>query len=177
MNTRALRSVSWIILVLITCACNATSSETAISISKGKHGDYYHIPLLLRHNAFIFSKDESGTPYIEYTKQALIDNGGQFELLIPVETFPISAPGCRKHLKLRMPWTNPDLSHAASAIDEKAILFDRLKQLKNGETGPVKVIIELNPYVKMLSRSPLVLELTQCNVFFRHARGRYIDHL
>jgi hypothetical protein len=39
----------------------------------------------------------------------------------------------------------------------------------------VPVVRELNPYVKVINRTPLRLQLTQCNVFFRHAFGGYVD--
>ena len=39
------------------------------------------------------------------------------------------------------------------------------------------VILELNPYVKVLQKEPLQVELENCNVFFRHKAGDYFDQL
>lgn len=36
------------------------------------------------------------------------------------------------------------------------------------------VVLELNPYVEIVSNTPLRLRLTQCNVFCRHAFGGYV---
>jgi len=41
----------------------------------------------------------------------------------------------------------------------------------------IKVTLELNPYIKVLSKAPLQIELKQCNVFFRHRAGDYYDQL
>jgi len=37
--------------------------------------------------------------------------------------------------------------------------------------------LELNPYVKVLNKDPLQVELGYCNVFFRHRDGDYYDRL
>jgi hypothetical protein len=46
---------------------------------------------------------------------------------------------------------------------------ERLEQLE--------VILELNPYVKVLSEKPMLLKLDHCNLYFRTADNAYIDHL
>jgi hypothetical protein len=61
-----------------------------------------------------------------------------------------------------MPWTAPDTPGAKEKIAAKEALL----------IG----VVELNPYVEVVGRDPLQLQLTQCNVFFRHALGAYVDH-
>jgi len=56
-------------------------------------------------------------------------------------------------------------------------LYNRIKEMKESGRGSVDVVIELNPYVRVKSKNPLELELTNRNVFFRSAHGRYIDYV
>ena len=64
-----------------------------------------------------------------------------------------------------MPWSEHETT--------KKALFDELMSAR--KPGPV--ILELNPYVKVQQEQPLSLELTYCNVFFRHRNGDYVNHL
>ena len=41
----------------------------------------------------------------------------------------------------------------------------------------VIVTLELNPYINVLNKKPLELELQYCNVFFRHRSGDYFNQL
>ena len=103
-----------------------------------------------------------------------VSDGGQFEVLTPVDDFPVQAPNCQDHIIIRMPWTDSASAGAAGAIEAKRILFEEILAM-DADGGAVEVSLELNPYVEVVSEEPLTLHLTQCNVFFRHAAGRYIE--
>ena len=75
-----------------------------------------------------------------------------------------------------MPWTAPDVPAAAEKIAAKQALLARIWALAQAPHATVPVVLELNPYVAVISHTPLRLQLTQCNVFFRHAFGGYVDH-
>ncbi|GAD03598.1 hypothetical protein [Agarivorans albus] len=70
-----------------------------------------------------------------------------------------------------MPWTNSDLSAAKLFIDEKYNVYKAIVDASKSEGSNVDVYIELNPYVQMTGDN---FELTECNVFFRHANDQYI---
>lgn len=149
----------------------------AIHVSHGKHSDYYHILLTLRPDMFDLSVSEEHRPppYKERNVYEFAE-GGQFEIFIHKEQFPVPTPKCKKYVILRMPATDPSSVGAASKIPQKKALFDRIKLLKESSRGELEVAIELNPYVRVVSRQPLQVELTECNAFFRHASGAYVDH-
>lgn len=98
-------------------------------------------------------------------KEYGFNDGGQFEVLVPKEYFPVPAPNCRKNIIIRMPWSENE--------EDKQQLFNTLSSTEK----PVQVILELNPYVVVLSKEPLQLQLTYCNVFFRHRNGNYYHQL
>lgn len=150
-----------------------TDSNLNISVSKGKYKDYYHIQLSLKDIPFKISSDNNGKDYSKHSKKDLIDNGGQFEILIPSNKFPISAPNCKSNIKVRMPWTNSSLPNSIDLIKDKIKVLD---SLLTADSPPV-ITLELNPYINVFSKQPLKLELKNCNVFFRHAKGKYIDYL
>lgn len=156
-----------------TTSCAMANSNINISISKGKYKDYYHIQLDLKDVPFSMSKDNSNKSFSAYSKKDFIENGGQFEILIPVNHFPISAPNCKSNIIVRMPWTNASLPNSANLIKDKANVLDSLLNI-----GSLPVItLELNPYVNISSKQPLKLELKNCNIFFRHSKGKYINYL
>jgi hypothetical protein len=103
-------------------------------------------------------------------------SGGQFELRLRPKQFPIQAPHCRGLLILRMPWTAPGVPQADAKIAAKKALLARIWKLGQGSSKGVPVELELNPYVEVISRSPLRLQLTECNLFFRDSFGAYIDY-
>jgi len=75
-----------------------------------------------------------------------------------------------------MPWTPPDVQDADAKIEVKRQLLARIRALAEAPGDVVTVVLEMNPYVEVVSRDPLRLQLTQCNVFFRQAQGGYVDH-
>jgi hypothetical protein len=74
-----------------------------------------------------------------------------------------------------MPWTATDVPQADAKIAAKKALLARIWKLERGPST-IPVELELNPYVEVISRSPLRLQLTECNVFFRQNFGAYIDY-
>ena len=98
--------------------------------------------------------------------------GGQFEVLVHKDYFPVSAPYCDEFIIIRMPWTDPGLAEAALYVGEKERFYAELLRIRD-EGGAIDVAIDLHPYVNVLSEDPLKLELEGCNVFFRDVQGRY----
>lgn len=94
-------------------------------------------------------------------------NGGQFEVRIRKDAFPISTPNCRSDIILRMPWTAPDSVDARTKIGEKRDMYSQIREIVDGSRGQVLVGIDVAPYYKTLKQTPLKVELTECNVFFR----------
>jgi hypothetical protein len=131
----------------------------------GPSGPYYHLRFLLTAPAIDFAASDRQTK-----------SSGQFELRLRPEHFPIPAPYCRSTLILRMPWTDPTVSDAMQHIATKEAILVRIWALAQAPQAIVPVILELNPYVKVIRQRPLQLQLTQCNIFFRHAFGGYVDH-
>jgi hypothetical protein len=136
----------------------------SLVVQASRYGPYYHMRFGLTAAAIDFAaSDRRARP------------GGQFELRLRPEQFPIPAPHCRDALILRMPWTGPDVPDAAAKIAAKQALLARIVALAQVPNDIVPVVLELNPYVEVISRAPLRLQLTQCNVFFRQAFGGYVD--
>lgn len=140
-------------------------AEPPIVVQQGRYAPYYHLPIGL--TAADLDLDAS---------DRRARSGGQFELRMHRERFPVAAPHCRGTIILRMPWTAPDTPDAADKIAAKQALLARIRALAKAPGDVVPVVLELNPYVEVVSRAPLRLQLTQCNVFFRQAYGGYVDH-
>src|SRR5215470_7721126 len=146
-------------------AVHSAGSGEQIFVNKGPFGPYYHLRFDLRADAIDFAQSDRTAR-----------SGGQFEIRLRREMFPVPAPRCRGAIILRMPWTLPLTTDAKEKIAAKQELLQRILELEKRPDGVVSVIIELNPYVKVVTRKPLKLELTQCNVFFRDAHGAYVDN-
>ena len=92
-------------------------------------------------------------------------NCGQFEVFIPVDLFPLSKEK-RGFMILRMAQTLSCEGRTNKFIRGKQDLYFRIKEMVESGIGVVEVIVELPP--------PGYLER---NIFFRAARGRYIDYV
>ena len=145
---------------------------------EGKYTRYYHLLLKLHPQNFELTipTDQRQPQYTTENRYEFSGNG-QFEIFVRKEAFPVPAPKCERYIIVRMPGTAPSRADAARKLEQKRALFDALKELKNSGTGAYEVAIELNPYVQVVRRDPLQLELTECNVFFRQADGAYIDRV
>ena len=142
----------------------AAPGEPSIAVHPGRYGPYYHLALGLTAADIDFTRSDRRAR-----------SGGLFELRLHRQRFPVPAPHCRGALILRMPWTPPDAPDAAAKIAAKEQLLARIMALAETPGDVVTVVLELNPYVEVVSRAPLRLQLTQCNVFFRQAAGGYVD--
>lgn len=126
---------------------------------------YYHLKYTLTKHNILSIK--------EVSKSQFSINGGQFDVLIGKEDFPVNAPKCNSNIILRMPWTTPENTHFDRLVSEKYKVHQSIVNVLNSkENEELAVYIELNPYVEVSGNR---LQLTQCNVFFRHAGGQYIS--
>lgn len=137
----------------IGCSLVAPLVFQNITVNPGKYNDYYHMRYELIPGQYSMN--------LEYG----FNQGGQFEVLVPKEYFPITAPECNSNIIIRMPYSENG--------SKKRNLYDKLLTAEK----PVLVILELNPYVKVLEEEPLKVELQFCNVFFRHKNKDYYDSL
>jgi len=140
------------------------AADEFIVINQGRYGPYYHLRLSLTADIIEFAQSDR-----------VARSGGQFELKLRREKFPVPAPNCRGPIILRMPWTSPHSVEATKKIAGKEDLLKRIWALEKLPTEALSVVIELNPYVEVVSHTPLKVQLTQCNVFFRDAYGAYVD--
>jgi hypothetical protein len=152
------------IYVLTSSALVEAASGDGIVMNPGKYGSYYHLLFELNASVVDFQSSDRRPR-----------TGGQFEIRIRPDKFPVSAPNCRGQLILRMPWTGPAVDNAKKKIAAKEALLKGILALQEDRDKSVSVVIELNPYVKIVSQDPLILELTQCNIYFRDAGGAYIE--
>lgn len=143
------------------------NEEQSVVTSVVKDREYHHLEYIL--------KQENILSLELLTDNQIRANGGQFEVFIRKSMFPIEAPKCETAISLRMPWTNPKLADHQLFIDEKQKMYSKIKRVyEHGDSHGTHIVIELNPYVEKVSEG---FKLTQCNVFFRHARGRYISYI
>ncbi|HUK41539.1 MAG TPA: hypothetical protein VLX11_10855 [Candidatus Acidoferrales bacterium] len=150
---------------LLSWVVHSAGSDEQIVVNKGPFGPYYHLRFDLRADAIDFAQSDRTAR-----------SGGQFEIRLRRKMFPVPAPRCRGTIILRMPWTPPLTPDAKAKIAAKQELLKRILELEKQPNDTVSVVIELNPYVRTISRAPLKLQLTECNVFFRDAHGAYIDN-
>lgn len=144
--------IIYIFIALIIILPGSLSQAVDIIVNKGRYFDYYHFEYDLAPGKY-FVNDEYG-----------FNPGGQFEVLVPKEYFPIKAPNCRSNVIIRMPWSDKE--------EKKKQLYAKLV-----DEQMVTVVLELNPYFNIVSADPPELELEYCNVFFRHKYGDYFDRL
>jgi hypothetical protein len=141
-------SVIFILSWLITSPLHAQE----IKINKGLYADYYHMAYTLELGKYAINSDYG------------FKKGGEFEVLVPKEYFPIPGPHCKKGIAIRMPSSNNE--------EKKRRLYDLLNAQET-----VDVVLELNPHFVGVGTDPLQLKLIFCQVFFRHKLNDYYDHL
>lgn len=146
-------------------SCANLSANSKISVSHGKYTDYYHIEYTLTNDNFIIPKNNDPS------------YNGQFEILLNLSDFPVRSKSCKSNLILRMPATLKDSKYSERNINEKVSLLNDIKNVKSGKKKSINIIIELNPYVSVKSKEPLLLELKNCNIFFRTNNNKYINEL
>lgn len=166
MSRRGLAAI--LACAMIAAAASGACAEKPLDVvvTPGRYGPYYHLRYELRAAAIDFAHSDSAST-----------SGGQFEVRVRPDGFPVAAPKCRGSIILRMPWTAPTDAQASEKIAAKDQLLRRIQALRHDPGGVVPVTLELNPYVEVVARNPLRLRLTQCNAFFRHSHGGYVDAL
>ena len=131
-------------------------NHIAVKVNPGKYNDYYHIQY------------ELTSGHYRVNQQYGFNQGGQFEVFVDKQDFPIRAPNCQQHIIIRMPYSTNE--------EKKRKLYQALME---GQT--LSVTLELNPYVKRVkvaeNATAEAFELTYCNVFFRHRAGDYFNQL
>ena len=150
-----------------------------ILVTPGKYHDYYHLRLKLSADLFELSLPVSlRNPKYSDDNRYTFSEGGQFEIFVDKKALPegIDASVVNKYLIVRMPWTQQDIPGASMYTHEKRQLFNELKNLKAAPLESLSVVVELNPYIEKRSDNPLSLKLTEPNIFFRQAYGRYINY-
>jgi hypothetical protein len=101
--------------------------------------------------------------------------GGGFTLYLKKSSFPVDS-GCQSEwLKLRMK-TQGLAGHSDAAIKIKRLLWESIQEVAVGELEYLDIVLELNPYCRVINAEPLKVRLDYCNVFFRSVDGQYIDH-
>jgi hypothetical protein len=148
--------------ITVTGVCKAESSNVITSTTNNR--DYHHLKYTLSKENII-SVDL-------LTKEQFVLRRGQFEVLLKKAEFPIDAPYCKSDLILRMPGTDPDYVDSKMFVEEKFDIYNAIRNIQQSEKNSSKdIYVELNPYVKIKNGE---FQLTQCNIFFRQAYGRYI---
>lgn len=163
-------------------------SSSLVACSAGSHAPEEPLPEQSRNtvnhvNSYTTNFTASGKPYYHliyvlnsenllqvenYSLQEFEQNGGQFEVLLEKNAFPIQAPNCKSNLILRMPWVPP-----GTDLSLKYQLYQAILAVHSAQSDSVSIVLELNPYVQKTEQG---LELTQCNIFFRHANSEYVPH-
>jgi len=154
-----------LVLSVSSFSCANLSANSKISVSHGKYSDYYHIQYTLTNDNFTIPKNNDPS------------YNGQFEVLLNKSSFPVHSKNCKSNLILRMPATLKDSKNSEYNINEKVALFNEIKNIKSGKRKSINIIVELNPYVSVKSKEPLILELENCNIFFRTNKNKYINEL
>jgi hypothetical protein len=124
-----------------------------IKINKGIYASYYHMSHQFEPGKYTLNLDDG------------FDKGGQFEVLVPKEYFPVPAPYCPKNILIRMP--------SSHNLEKKKSLYDLLMR----GSDKIDVVLELNPHFIGISTDPSELELLFCDVFFRHKDDDYYGKL
>lgn len=163
-------------LLLLAAPSFANSSDVVVNTTNGR--DYYHLEITLAKNDFTLTwPDEWFDPHWpESTSGTCVftEESGGFIIFIKKSIFPVPAPNCKSDwLRVVM----DGRSKSSEDVASKKKLWDRLQAVKAGELEQTTAVIELNPYVWVVSEDPLVLELQYCNLYFRTAWGKYIDHI
>lgn len=104
--------------------------------------------------------------------------GGQFDVLIKREHFPLQVPAscCNQYLILTMPYTNVMLEGGREKVVAKRRLFDGIERLRTAKAGRLRVIIDVTWYAKIESEVPLKVSLKDRQIYFRHFEGAYVPH-
>jgi hypothetical protein len=173
------RTVKPLIIILTIAAFNlARGGELQITQSRSEDVTYYHIPFSLTpiNSTLEVPPCFQNSQWRPETISAFREDGF-FEVFIRARDFPVAAPNCRSDwIILRMPATLDNAGQTKVKIAQKRALWDRLQKMYSQKSGSQEVIIELNPYIRIIDPALPKVELEYCNVFFRHAHGAYVPY-
>ena len=150
--------------------------------------DYYHLSHRLEPNNFtlitpsewlqchycIVWKEPIDPQGCLHNRCALDAHGG-FTLYLDKSSFPVDSDCKSEWLKLSMK-TLGEGAQTEAAINAKRQLWESIQKVVAGELAHLDVILELNPYCRVIKAEPLKVRLDYCNVFFRSVNGYYVDH-
>jgi hypothetical protein len=172
-----MRRLICISLLLVLATCRAEQTNISRDIVSGR--TYYHLlfPLTPTNSSLVVPPGYKD-PIYRTEDTATFDGSGLFEVYIRASEFPLPAPGCNGGwIILRMPATGYDASDIDTKVAAKRELWDRLQKMYTSKSGSIEVVIELNPYVRVVDAPASKLELEYCNVFFRQAYGGYVPYV
>src|SRR4051812_5816858 len=171
-----MRKLICISLLFVFGRCYAEQTNIFQNVVSGR--TYYHIQFTLTPTNSSISRPPGYEDLkFRHTDAETFDPSGLFEAYIRASAFPVSAPGCDGGwIILRMAATPSNVSDVDTKIAAKKQLWDRLQKMQASGSGSINVVIELNPYVRVLDASLPKLELDYCNVFFRQAYGAYVPY-
>jgi hypothetical protein len=169
-----------LLLCLLGTPIQAVAGSGAVHVVQGEARKYYHVRFdLTPENCELSVPLTERMPRYSDSNTYEFTSWGQFEVFVRRTAFPVPAPHTnREFLILRMPATDPG-SHPKGKrlLARKRDLFDAILRMKTENAGRVEVIVELNPFMRVVSHDPLRVELTGRNIFFRQAYGQYIDYM
>ena len=177
MNPSSLR-----ILILLMAAAFAGGANAAIPGLKAiKADDSTHYLIEFDLKPYNYELDVSGyNPRLADGKKSnwKFREGGQFNLFIKREYFPVQIPEscCDSYLVLTMPYTNPRLDGGEENIAAKKKLFDAITGLRKKEDGKLRIVIDLTPYADVVKKRPLEIKLTDRQIYFRQVDGLFVNH-
>lgn len=131
------------------------------------HSVTYKSGITFYHFEFQFKPENTRMPKDFPARKQLDDKAmnfkyGQFEVFIPARFLKLPQ-ACTTNYIVRMPQTL-DLELGAAFITEKQALYNRIAQVVAGTRDSYNAVIEIS-------------HESGCNLFFRTAKGRYIDYL
>jgi hypothetical protein len=176
-----------------------SAQDITVNTTVGKDGverKYYHLEYTLtRENSTLVTPKEwlqckyailSGEPINPkgcWCREPHWNGRGSFVIYLKKDVFPIPAYCNSDWLLLKMNANrSPSVYESCEAVLEHALqtkrdLWRQITSLHEGKIEELEVVLELNPYVTVLSETPLQLKLDQCNLYFRTANNVYVDHL
>ena len=176
-----------------------SAQDVTVNTTVGKDGverKYYHLKYTLtRDNSTLVTPKEWlqckyaivwGEPINPngcWCREPCWDGSGGFVIYIKKDVFPIPAECNSDWLLLKMNANrSPSVYESGEAVLEHALktkhdLWRQITALHEGNIERLEIVIELNPYVTVLSETPLKLKLDHCNLYFRTADNAYLHHL
>ena len=171
--------MSWIVGAVFFLAVRGIAAEHESLVVRVKHGDEHRLLLPFDLTPENFELSVPGIDRQGADGSAggwRFREGGQFDVLIKREHFPLQVPEscCNHYLILTMPYTNPRLPGGDLKISEKRELFGRIGKLRAAKEGRLRVMIDVTWYAKIDSEEPLRVSLKDRQIYFRHSDGRYV---